>query len=137
MAHSKDLAAFARAYGDAWASSDTDAFVAMFTEDAVYRDDQVKRLNTGHEELRAFHAHFVQAISEIHMAFPNVFGDGENACLEWQFSGVQSGTYHGKPPTGIAFRSNGVAVMKLAPDGRIRSVVDYYDSAGVQKQIGG
>lgn len=130
------LEAFARTYGDAWASSDTDAFVAMFTEDATYRDDQVGRMNRGHAELHAFHTHFVQAISDIRMDFPNVFGDGENACLEWVFSGRQTGTYHGRPPTNVAFRSNGVAVMSLAPDGRIRTVVDYYDSGGVQRQLG-
>ncbi|QQN75267.1 nuclear transport factor 2 family protein [Croceicoccus sp. YJ47] len=132
-----DIVAFARAYGAAWASPDSDAFVALFTPDATYRDDQVKRLSCGHDELRLFHAHFVDAISDIRMEFPNAFTDGENACLEWRFSGVQSGSYHGQPPTGTAFRSNGVAVMKLALDGRIRSVVDYYDAAGVKRQLGG
>jgi steroid delta-isomerase-like uncharacterized protein len=130
-----DIDVFARAYGDAWASSDTEAFVAMFTEDAVYRDDQVQRLNRGHEDLRRFHSHFVQAISEIRMDFPNTFQDGDNACLEWVFFGKQTGIYHGRPPTGYSFSSKGVAVMKFAPDGRISSVVDYYDSAGVTKQL--
>jgi steroid delta-isomerase-like uncharacterized protein len=130
-----DIATFARRYGDAWADPDTEAFVALFAEDAVYRDDQVGRLNRGHDDLRAFHAHFVQAISEIHMAFPTAIQSGTTACLEWTFSGRQTGTYHGNPPTGIAFRSTGVALMTFAPDGRIASVVDYYDSASVQRQL--
>lgn len=130
-----DIQEFARFYGDTWAGSDSDAFVAMFAPDAVYRDDQVGRLSRGHDELRAFHAHFVAAISEIRMDFPKAFRSGDMACLEWQFSGRQTGTYHGKPPTGIAFTGNGVAVMTFAPDGRIASVTDYYDSAGVQKQL--
>ena len=130
-----DLAQFARRYGDAWASRDTDAFVAMFAPDAVYRDDQVGRLNRGHDELHAFHAHFVAAISDIRMEFPNVFGSDDDLCLEWVFSGCQSGVYHGRAPTGMHFRSNGVAVMRIAPDGRIASAVDYYDSAGVSTQL--
>ncbi|MEY2928043.1 MAG: hypothetical protein RL367_2520 [Pseudomonadota bacterium] len=131
------IAAFARKYGDAWANPDTEAFVALFADNAVYRDDQVGRLNQGHDDLRAFHAHFAAAISEIHMDFPTTIQSGNTACLEWIFSGRQTGLYHGKPPTGIAFRSAGVAVMIFAPDGRIASVVDYYDSAGVQRQLAG
>jgi steroid delta-isomerase-like uncharacterized protein len=132
-----DFAAFARIYGDAWANSDTEAFVALFAEDAVYRDDQVGRLNKGHADLWTFHAHFVAAISEIRMEFPTAIQTGNTACLEWIFSGRQTGIYHGKPPTGIAFKSVGVAVMRFNPDGRIASVVDYYDSAGVQRQLAG
>lgn len=129
--------AFARRYGDAWANPDTEAFVALFTPDATYRDDQVGRFSDGHDDLRAFHSHFVEAISDIRMDFPRAFRSGEDACLEWTFSGRQTGTYHGKPPTEIAFTGKGVAVMKLAPDGRIRSVIDYYDSAPVGQQLGG
>ena len=129
-----DVPAFARAYGNAWASRDTAVFVALFAPDAVYRDDQVGRLSRGHPDLHAFHAHFVAAISDIRMDFPNAFGNGRDLCLEWVFSGVQTGTYHGRAPTGIGFRANGVAVIRLADDGRIASVTDYYDSAGVQRQ---
>lgn len=131
----ENMAAFARAYGDAWASPDTEAFVAMFTPDATYRDDQVGRFNRGHADLRAFHAHFVAAISDIRMDFPRAFRSGDDVCLEWIFSGRQTGTFHGRPPTGIGFRSAGVAVMTLGADGRIAAVVDYYDSAGVQRQL--
>jgi steroid delta-isomerase-like uncharacterized protein len=126
---------FARRYGDAWAAPDTEAFVALFAPDAVYRDDQVGRLNRGHDDLRAFHRHFVAAISDIHMTFPRAFRSGDDVCLEWRFSGCQTGTYHGRAPTGVAFASNGVALMRLAPDGRIASVIDYYDSAGVRRQL--
>ncbi len=130
------VARFARAYGDAWAASDTESFVALFAPDAVYRDDQVGRLNRGHDDLRAFHAHFVAAISDIRMDFSRAFRSGDDVCLEWQFSGRQTGTYHGRAPTGVAFRAQGVALMRLAPDGRIAQVIDYYDSAGVRQQLG-
>lgn len=130
-----DIAAFARRYGDAWADTDTEAFVALFTPDAIYRDDQVARFSRGHGDLRAFHAHFVAAISDIRMDFPNVFRSGNDACLEWIFSGRQTGIYHGRPPTGIAFTGKGVAVMRFADDGRILSVTDYYDGGGVHRQL--
>lgn len=133
---SEDIAAFARRYGDAWANLDSEVFVALFAPEATYRDDQVDRLSIGHDELRAFHVHFVEAISEIRMEFPRAFRSGRDACLEWTFSGCQTGTYHGQPATGIAFTGKGVAVMSLAPDGRILSVIDYYDSAHVGRQLG-
>jgi len=129
------IAAFARRYGDAWANPDSDIFVALFAPDATYRDDQVGRFSSGHAELRAFHSHFVSAISDIRMDFPRAFGSGADLCLEWTFSGRQTGAYHGRPPTGIAFSGVGVAVMRLTEDGLIRSVVDYYDSGAVRQQL--
>lgn len=130
-----DVSEFARVYGDAWANPDSEVFVTLFAPDASYRDDQVGRLSRGHDELRDFHAHFVAAISNIRMEFPKAFRSSDMACLEWTFSGKQTGVYHGKPPTGISFTGNGVAVMTFASDGRIASVVDYYDSGEVQKQL--
>lgn len=130
-----DIAAFARFYGDTWAAADSDAFAAMFTPGAVYRDDQVNRVSRGHAELRAFHAHFVSAISDIRMEFPRVLRQGPLAALEWTFSGVQTGTYHGRAPTGLAFTGKGVAFMELTDNWKIRSVIDYYDSAPVKAQL--
>lgn len=129
------IEAFARRYGDAWADPDSEAFVALFAQDAIYRDDQVGRYSEGHEALRAFHGHFVAAISDIRMEFPRAFRSGDDVCLEWTFAGRQTGVYHGRPPSGIAFASKGVAVMKLAPDGLIRSVTDYYDGGAVRRQL--
>ena len=38
---------FTRRYGDAWASADSDAFVAFFAPNAVYRDDQMTCASDG------------------------------------------------------------------------------------------
>jgi steroid delta-isomerase-like uncharacterized protein len=130
-----DIASFARRYGDAWADPDSDVFITLFATDAVYRDDQVGRLSVGHAQLRAFHAHFVAAISDIRMDFPRTFRSGDDVCLEWRFSGRQTGTYHGRAPTGLAFAGPGVAVMTLTGEGLIQSVVDYYDGAAVKTQL--
>ncbi len=132
-----EIAAFARRYGDAWAAPDSEFFAALFAPDATYRDEQVGRYSTGHNELRDFHAHFVSAISDIRMEFPRAFGAGRDLCLEWTFSGRQTGTYHGRAPTGIAFSGKGVAVMRLTADGFIESVIDYYDGGAVRTQLSG
>lgn len=126
---------FARRYGDAWANHDSEVFVAMFAPDATYRDDQVQRMNSGHADLRDFHRHFVSAISDIRMEFPRAFRSGNDLCLEWRFTGRQTGTYHGRPPTGTAFASPGVALIRLRDDGLIQSIIDYYDSGGVRKAL--
>lgn len=131
----ESIAAFARRYGDAWANPDSDAFVGLFAPDATYRDDQVGRFSVGHAELRDFHAHFVSAISDIRMEFPRAFGTDGDLCLEWTFAGCQTGTYHGRAPTGLAFSGKGVAVMQLTESGLIRSVIDYYDSGAVKRQL--
>lgn len=131
----EEIAGFARRYGDAWANPDSEVFVALFAPDATYRDEQVGRYSTGHGQLRDFHAHFVSAISDIRIEFPRAFGAGQDLCLEWTFSGRQTGPYHGRPPTGIAFSGKGVAVMRLRADGLIESVIDYYDGSTVRTQL--
>jgi steroid delta-isomerase-like uncharacterized protein len=131
-----DITNLAAAWSRAWSEQDTDAFLALFAPDAVYRDDQVGRLSRTHAELRDFHAHFVAALSDIRLEFRKTFQSGDYACLEWKFSGRQTGVYHGRPPSGIEFRAVGVSVLTLAPDGKIRECTDYYDSAVVARQLG-
>lgn len=125
----------ASAWAEAWTNDDTEAFVALFTKDAVYRDDQAGRVSRGHDELREFHSHFAKAISNRHFEFQKIFQCGDDACLEWVFSGLQSGSFHGAPPSNAAFQSPGVSVITLANDGRVKACVDYYDSAALQAQL--
>lgn len=130
-----DIDSLAAAWSKAWEGSDTDAFLALFTEDAVYRDDQVNRLNRGHADLRPFHEHFAAALSNVRLEVRRAFQSGENALFEWHFSGDQTGPYHGRPPSNRHFEQDGVSLLTLAPDGKVKAVVDYYDSGGVSRQL--
>ncbi|MFA5632323.1 MAG: ester cyclase [Porticoccaceae bacterium] len=132
-----DVEKIADNWAAAWAGGDTERFLALFSEDVVYRDDQAGRVNRGHDELRAFHVHFAQALSNVSLTFTRVFASGDSGCFEWRFEGIHSGIYHGRPPTGAHFNSSGASVLTFAPDGRIRTCTDYYDSAHVARQLSG
>lgn len=124
-------------WSQAWAGKDTDAFVGLFAPGAVYRDDQAGRVSLTPEDLAAFHAHFANALSDIRFEFTTTFQSGENACLEWIFQGTHTGTFHGRPPTGIRIISRGASVLKLTPEGKILTCTDYYDGAALARQLAG
>ena len=131
-----DFEQLASAWARAWESDDSDAFVRLFAEDAVYRDDQAGRLSRGHAELHAFHAHFAAALSGFRLEITNAFRSGTSGCLEWMSSGVQSGTYHGSPPTNKSFRVPGATVLEMTPDHKVLRCVDYYDGRTLARQLG-
>ena len=132
-----DIGKISEAWKAAWAGKDSDAFTALFTKDATYRDDQAGRFSRGHEELRAFHAHFAAAMSGVEMKFTRLIHEGENACMEWQFRGTQSGNFHGRPPTGITVESKGISLLKVTDDGLVSDCVDYYDGLALVRQLEG
>lgn len=130
-----DIQQIADAWAEAWMTDDTDAFLALFADEIVYRDDQAGRVSRTRDELTDFHRHFSAALSDKRIRFTNVFQAGADACMEWRFTGVHSGTYHGRPPTGKALDVPGVSVLKLTSDGRISACVDIYNGALVARQL--
>jgi steroid delta-isomerase-like uncharacterized protein len=125
----------ADAWARAWEGSDPQAFAALFSDTFEYRDDQAGRVSRTPEELKAFHQHFAEALSEVKLVFTTLMQDGLDACLEWRFTGVHSGVYHGRRPTGRAFASPGCSVIRLTEDGKIARCTDYYDGAAVARQL--
>lgn len=125
----------ANAWAQAWEGADSEAFAALFSDDVEYRDDQAGRISRSSDELKVFHAHFAAALSNVKLVFTKVMQDGLDACLEWRFSGVHSGVFHGRAPTGRAFTSPGCSVIRLTDDGKISRCTDYYDGAGVARQL--
>jgi len=132
-----DIQALARSWAAAWQGNDSAAFAALFTADAIYRDDQAGRVSRGHEELSEFHRHFAAALSNVEFEFVSAFQSGRSACLEWISTGMHTGSFHGRPPTGRRFRVPGVTVLTLAPQGLISACTDYYDGLLLRKQLGG
>lgn len=132
MANIREIA---DAWARAWEQSDSQAFAALFADTFEYRDDQAGRVSRTPEELVAFHRHFAEALSHVKLVITTVMQDGQNACLEWRFTGVHSGVYHGRRPTGRTFASPGCSVLQLTEDGKIAKCTDYYDGAALARQL--
>jgi len=131
-----DIGQLANAWAAAWMSKDADCFLALFAPDAIYRDDQAGRSSRGLDELRSFHSHFSAALSDFRLEIVTAFMADNLGCLEWISSGAQTGTYHGRPPTGKTFNIPGATVLRFAPNQKILSCVDYYDGRSLARQLG-
>jgi steroid delta-isomerase-like uncharacterized protein len=132
-----EVRAIANRWSAAWTRDDTEGFAALFTANAVYRDDIAGKLCRSRDELSAFHRHFSGALSEKRMVFTNVFAAGGDACMEWHFTAVQSGTFHGRPPTNRSIDMVGVSVLQVTDEGLIASCTDYYDGRQLAQQLSG
>jgi steroid delta-isomerase-like uncharacterized protein len=55
--------------------------------------------------------------------------------MEWVMSGTQKGSFPGMPATGKRFSTRGVTILELQA-GKIRRNSDYWDAAGVMRQVG-
>ena len=125
----------ARTYFDAWNRRDAAAIVATFSEDGSYSDPASQGELKG-EAIGAYAA-------GLWAAFPNLSfeilsaaeaGDGIVAA-QWIMRGTNSGSFAGLPPTGRHVELAGADFVKVE-DGKIRSVLGYFDSAELPRQLG-
>lgn len=133
-----DIHRIAADWSRTWSQADAQAFVDLFADDCLYRDDQAGptgRVCHGKAELKAFHEHFVNALSDFDFRITRAFAAEGSACMEWSFAATHSGVFHGRPPTGIRLTAVGVTVLTLTPEGKIRTCTDYYDGAKVARQF--
>lgn len=122
-------------YAAAWSARDVQQVLSFFTDDCVYEDIALGRVNRGKEELKAF-------LSETFAAFPDFtiepktpFMGGNWVGLEWVMSGTHKGDIPGLPATGKSFSIRGVSIVEMAGD-KIKNSRDYWDMATFLRQIG-
>lgn len=92
----------------------------------------------GPEELKAwFEAQFA-AIPDWRMKIENVVDDGAGqVVVQWTAHGTFSGApWVGLQPTGRRVIFYGCDVVKMAPDGRIGTLIAYFDGAAFARQVG-
>lgn len=130
-----DIAFFDR-YRDAWNSHDVDAIVEFFTDDGVYEDATIGRVNRGKAEILAF-------VEETFAAFPDfrvkdtgpatVDASGRFA-NEWTMSGTHEGDT-AIPATHQRFSLRGASVGEFEDD-KISRNSDYWNMAEFLAQVG-
>ena len=65
-----------------------------------------------------------------------LIAEGDRVVALIATQGVQTGEFHGMPPTGKSFTNRGVAVFRIE-GGRVTAMDTYIDSLTVVKQLGG
>lgn len=125
----------AQAYFDAWNARDGAAIVASLSEDATYQDPM-----TGGPIPPAALKGYAETLWG---AFPDLtfdvasIGEMENGRIaaEWIMRGTNDGPFNGLPPSGRAIESTGCDFIETR-DGKVASVVGYFDGGTVPRQLG-
>ena len=130
-----DSEELAQRYFSAWNLRDAGAVLETFAPGGTYCDP----ITAGPIAGEAFRSY----VEQLWSAFPDLSfeaGRVDSAsdgvvCAAWTMQGTNTGSLLGLPPTGKPAFLPGLDVIQTSPDG-IRSVVGYFDSATLQRQMG-
>ena len=126
---------FVEEYAAAWSTQNVEMILSFFTEDCVYEDVALGRVNTGKQELEAFLRTTFVAIPDFHIEPKATFAAGPQAANEWVMSGTQRGSFPGIPATNKRFSVRGASIMEME-EGKIRRNTDYWSLAALLQQVG-
>lgn len=123
----------ALAYFNAWNAHDSGSIANLFNDDGEYRDSNIKILGRDIGK-------YVQSLWE---TFPDLSfeivskAETNNGMVaaQWIMKGTNKGSFRGLPATGKEVILAGADFIKIA-NGKIESVVGYYDSKAVPEQLG-
>lgn len=120
-------------YLDAWNTHDAAALVELFADYGTYQDpngifigDDIG--NYAQELWDAFPDLTFQLLS------PKLV-DTSPIAMQWRMTGTNIGGFNGLPPTGRSVSLDGADFISVK-DGKIVSVVGYFDSSQIPKQLG-
>ena len=119
----------------AWSSREPDKVLSLFTDNCVYEDVTFGAVNRGKKELRAFAEGVFAGIPDFKIELTAWHLADTWGGMEWAMSGTHNGDFPGMPATGKRFSTRGVTILELQA-GKIRRNSDYWDAAGVMRQVG-
>ena len=130
-----DPSAVADRYFDAWNRRDPEAIAAAFCDRGTYADPNVPG-GIGPEATAGYAAGLFAGFPDLAFAIESsaVCADGSVAA-QWVMTGTNTGPFQGLPPSGREVRLPGADIIVVTGD-KVRSVVGYFDTAVVPRQLG-
>jgi steroid delta-isomerase-like uncharacterized protein len=123
----------AQAYFNAWNAHDSDAIANEFNENGEYIDPNIRI--RGRDIGRYAHSLW-EAFPDLSFEIVSKAGTGNGmVAAQWLMRGTNKGAFRGLPPTGKEILLSGADFIKIT-NGKIESVVGYYDSKAVPDQLG-
>lgn len=125
----------ANEYFNAWNAKDAEAILASLSPNGTYADPITGGPISGNalkEYVQALWSAFPDLKFEIRSAAE--IGDGKVAA-EWIMRGTNHGPFQGLPPTGKSVETTGADFIETE-DGKVTSVVGYFDGGSVPRQLG-
>lgn len=138
-----DSTRLVKEYLAAWNAHDSEALLSLFTEDCVYEDVALGRLEQGKDSVRALVQSVFVDLADFRMDVKSAFGVGDWAATEWTMTGAfVHSSVPGLASTGKSFAVRGATILQLR-NGRIYRNTDYIDlnsflrQTGARRQVGG
>ncbi|MET0164957.1 MAG: ester cyclase, partial [Vicinamibacterales bacterium] len=130
-----DNIASVRRYFKAWIDRDADAILASLVDGGTYQDPSTIVPISG-ETLRAYVNGLWQAFPDLTFEEESIGETGPNrVAAQWSMRGTNTGSMMGLPPTGKAVSLHGADFFTLK-DGKVETVVGYFDKGELPRQIG-
>ena len=110
-----------RAYGAAWEAKDTEAFVALFTDDVRYYWTPFGEPKKGRDGVAAAFSSAVANQRDIHFRYEILAVDEARCVARWWCALV-------RPATGQTVRLDGIMMVKPAADGLCEAFREWWHS---------
>lgn len=126
----------ARSLLGTWSKGGDPAMVRrLFRADAVYRDVPNGRAIRGLDRIAGFVGHPRKWAPDFRLAVHRIVGTRPWIVAQWVMTGHQRKRLRFLPPTGRAFKVEGLTLIKVEGD-KITEAIDYYDVATFLKHLG-
>lgn len=114
---------------------DLDRVMALFAPDARYEDVTFQFAIDGAAAIRQMFSESFKGLGEPAWQLRRSVVEADRVVAEWAVDGRHSGSILGVEATGRALQLRGMSLLEVR-QGRIRSVTDYVDRAGLETQLG-
>jgi steroid delta-isomerase-like uncharacterized protein len=125
----------AQAYFDGWIQHDAKAILATFADGGTYEDPASGGPLSG-EAIGSYASGLWAAFPDLSFEIASVAENGNGlVAAQWVMTGTNSAPFMGLPPSGKKIRLIGADFIQVE-NGKIRSVVGYFDSGELPRQLG-
>jgi steroid delta-isomerase-like uncharacterized protein len=131
MSTEADARALMQRYWDAFVAADLEAWGDCYTEDAVYEDVPTGFVGTPRE----FYEDFLKTFPEVTPEMNEEIITAEGYGLAWTIRGTLTEDFGEIKATGQPWEVKGSSIGRIR-DGRIAMNRDYWDLAGLLRQLG-
>lgn len=123
-----------RAYLAAAEAKDAAAAARLFADDARYEDVTFSYAIEGRPAIQAMLGGALAMLDPVERRIKSKIVEGDQAAVEWEAEGIQVAPALGVPATSRPIVIRAVSLIRVR-DGRIQSVTDYTDRAGLEAQL--